>query len=72
MNPKYDTNLKVKDMQGEDFQLIQSESDIAQFNDEYQEDYSYYFIQWCDGVANKLFGSDSIFIHSNAYFVADI
>lgn len=72
MNPKYDTKLKVEDMQGEEFQLIQNESDIAQFNEEYQEDFSYYFIQWNDELPIKLFGSDSIFMKSNVYFVADI
>ena len=41
MNPKYDTKLKVKDMEGEEFQLVQSEFDIRQFNAEYQEDFTY-------------------------------
>jgi hypothetical protein len=72
LNHKYDTNLKVKDMQQKEFELIQSESDIAQFNEKYQENYSYYFIKWCDDVATKLYGSDRIFMNSNVYFVADI
>lgn len=71
MNPKYDTKLKVKDMEGEDFQLVQSEFDIRQFNAEYQEDFTYYFIKWVDECSGKIFGCDSLFLHNNVYYVAD-
>ena len=71
MNPKYDVRLKVKDMGGENFQLIQNEHDIAQFNEEYHEDFSYYFIEWLDDCSGKLYGVAGLFLHNSAYFVAD-
>lgn len=70
MNIKYDTNLKVKDLEGENFSLVQNPSEVEAFNEEYDEDYTYYFIEWCDGCACTLFGADSIFNHNNVYEVA--
>lgn len=72
MNSNYHTKLKVIDMQSEEYQLIQSEYDIKQFNEEYQEDFHYYFIKWNDDTPNKLYGSNGIFMDSNVYFVADL
>ena len=69
MNPKYDTQLKVRDIGECDFTLVNSQDDIREFNNEYNEDYSHYFIEWSYGIAIKLYGSDGLRMHNNVYFV---
>lgn len=65
------TRLKVSDLEAETFQIIQSTSDIKQFNAEYGEDFAYYFIEWRDET-RKLYGADHLLLDSRAYFVTDI
>lgn len=72
MNPKYDTKLKVKDMQSDDISMIQHIDEVKHLNEQYNEDYTYYFVKWCEGCADKLFGADNCFLHNNVYFVADL
>jgi len=64
--------MKVKDMQGENFALVQNQSEVEAFNLEYNEDFSYYYIEFVDDCADKLFGADSCLLRDNVYLVADL
>ena len=68
MNPRYDT---VKDMQGENITLVQDQSSVDHFNRDYDQDYSYYFIDSVEGRIDNLYGSYSILMHSNVYYVGE-
>ncbi len=72
MNPKYDTKLKVKDMQGQNIFLVQTSAEVEEFNKTYDEDYNFYFIKIKNGNAEELFGCCSLFKKSTLWKVADL
>lgn len=64
--------LTVNDLQDERFSLVQAVHEIQQFNEEYQEEYSYYFIEFERGWAKTLYGSHSSRLDARVYKVSDL
>lgn len=64
--------LIVDDMQGDNFCFVQDLSEITDFNKQFDEEYSYYFIEFKNGSAIKIFGADGVKTYNNVYFVSNL
>jgi hypothetical protein len=60
--------LTVKDLDKENVSLVQDDRTIEAFNEDYDQDYSFYFIENDE----KLWGSYSLSLDRTAYYVGEI
>lgn len=60
---------KIKELIAENVWLVQTIDDVNDFNRELGHDYNYYYIFSVDGHASMLFGSYTVLLSDNAYFV---
>ena len=72
MSLKFAPLFKVRDFINEQYHLVQSIDDVQHFNEMFNEDYSYYFVENNDTGLSSVFGADSFFIHNNAYYVGEL
>ncbi len=57
--------MRVRDLQGENFQMVENNEDVETYNDKFSCDYPYYFIEWdCDGIPLKIYSAENCLLNT--------
>ena len=67
LEPKVTVKLEL--LQGQEFEIIENEEEIAELNETHETSFQYFILEWYDDMPNKLYGLHTSLISEYAELV---